>query len=391
MIAAPPHTVLHVRVVTGAGGGPDKTILRSPRYLRDAGYDELCAYLRSPCDAGFAALEAQAVEADAELIAVDDNGPLDVRVVQRMLAVCRERNVSIWHGHDYKSNALGVLLARFWPMRLVTTVHGWVHHTGRTPLYYFVDRLALRRYERVLCVSRDLLAQCVASGVARDRCLLLENGIEVERFTRRQDQTAARDELGLSLSTPLIGAIGRLAKEKGFDHLLRAVADLHAQGQPVRAVIMGEGPERAALERLRDELGLQAAVSFPGHVADVRPWLEACDLFVLSSLREAMPNVVLEAMALATPVIATRIAGVPDMIVDGTDGLIVEPGQASAIAAAAGQLLRNSQFRQRLAASARETVTRRFDFADRMQKMREIYDALLDAKSTSAAAEAARH
>ena len=371
------QTVLHVRVVSGAGGGPDKTILRSPRYLHDAGYDALCAYLRSPRDAGFAQLVSQAEEQQAEIIAVDDHGPLDVRVVQRMLAVCRERNVRIWHGHDYKSNALGVVLQRWWPMRLVTTVHGWVHHTGRTPLYYYVDRLALRRYERVLCVSRELVEQCHRHGVPRANCRLVENGIELERFTRRQDQTAAREELQLAPTGPLIGAIGRLAKEKGFDHLLQALAQLHSQGHAVRAVILGEGPERAALERLRDQLGLQQAVLMPGHVPDVRSWLEACDLFVLSSLREAMPNVVLEAMALETPVIATRIAGVPEMLTSEDDGLIIEPAQPAAIANAVARLLNNAALRQRLVESARETVRRRFDFASRMQKVRAIYDDLL--------------
>ena len=74
-----------------------------------------------------------------------DNGPFDLGVIPRLLNVCRRHKVAIWHGHDYKSNLLGLLLARFWPMKLLTTVHGWVHHTARTPLYYAVDRFCLPR------------------------------------------------------------------------------------------------------------------------------------------------------------------------------------------------------------------------------------------------------
>jgi glycosyltransferase involved in cell wall biosynthesis len=206
---------------------------------------------------------------------------------------------------------------------------------------------------------------------------LVENGIEVERFTRRQDQTEARDELQLTTTGPLIGAVGRLSKEKGFDHLLRAIARLREQGQAVHAVILGDGPEQAALEHLRDELGLQQAVLMPGHIADVRPWLEACDLFVLSSLREAMPNVVLEAMAMETPVIATRIAGVPEMITSEEDGLIIEPAEPLAIVGAIQRLLADSASRERLATRARETIRRRFDFKMRMGKVQRIYDELL--------------
>src|SRR5204862_58795 len=81
-----------------------------------------------------------------------------------------QARVGIWHGHDYKSNLLGLLLRSFWPMRLVTTVHGWVQHTRRTPLYYAVDRFSLPHYESVICVSEDLYRRCLAFGVAASRC-----------------------------------------------------------------------------------------------------------------------------------------------------------------------------------------------------------------------------
>ena len=148
--------VLDARVVTGSGGGPDKTILNSPRFLDPLGYRMLCAYLRPPNDAGFEVIRKAAAKYNAPLVEVDDRGPWDWRVVTELLDVCRREKVAIWHGHDYKTNALGLLLKRFWPMRLVTTVHGWVHHTARTPLYYRLDQMCLPRYERVFCVSDDL-------------------------------------------------------------------------------------------------------------------------------------------------------------------------------------------------------------------------------------------
>src|SRR5262245_23736235 len=131
--------VLDARVVTGTGGGPDKTILNSPRFLEALGYRMLCAYLRPPNDAGFDAIRQRAKRLSAPLIEIDDHGPLDHRVFFELLKLCRRENVAIFHGHDYKTNLLGLVLKRFHPMRLVTTVHGWVHHTARTPLYYRVD------------------------------------------------------------------------------------------------------------------------------------------------------------------------------------------------------------------------------------------------------------
>src|SRR2546428_1488513 len=133
--------VLDARVVCGTGGGPDKTILTSPRFLTAAGYRMLCAYLHPPGDSGFDELRRRAAVWHAPLLSVPDRGPCDWQVIAELLRICRRENVAIWHGHDYKSNALGLLLRRFWPMRLVTTVHGWVKHTRRTPLYYAIDKL----------------------------------------------------------------------------------------------------------------------------------------------------------------------------------------------------------------------------------------------------------
>src|SRR5438128_1223741 len=130
------QVVLEARVVTDCGGGPEKTILKSPAFLRDAGYRTVCAYMHPPGDAGFEQIGRKARLYQAALVSVPDRGPWDWHVALRLLEICRRERVTIWHGHDYKSNAFGLMLRRVWPMRLVTTVHGWVKHTRRTPLYY---------------------------------------------------------------------------------------------------------------------------------------------------------------------------------------------------------------------------------------------------------------
>jgi glycosyltransferase involved in cell wall biosynthesis len=372
-----PPVILDARVVRGAGGGPDKTILKSPRFLLPAGYRMLCAYMHAPDDAGFAHLFARAARWEAPLRSVPDRGPLDFRVVTRLLDLCRRERVAVWHGHDYKSNLLGLLLRRLWPMRLVTTVHGWVDHTGRTPLYYWVDRLCLPRYEHVLCVSPDLHQQCLAAGVPAGRCMLLENGIDVDEFARRRSPAEAKRDAGHDPGRLLIGAVGRLSAEKGFDVLLRAVARLVREGLDVELVVLGEGQERSALGSLAAELGLHERVRLAGYVGDPRPLYEAMDVFALSSLREGLPNVLLEALSMEVPAVATRIAGVPRLLRDGDNGLLVEPGSVEGLAAALGRLLRDAGLRRRLAQAGRATVARDYSFAARMTKLADLYDSLL--------------
>ncbi len=373
--AAP--VVLDARVVTGAGGGPDKTILNSPRFLGPLGYRMVCAYLHPPDDPGFEVLRRTAERYGAPLISVPDRGAWDWRVATEALAVCKRERVTVWHGHDYKTNALGLLLKRFWPMRLVTTVHGWVRHTTRTPLYYRIDQMCLPRYERVICVSDDLLEACLAAGVPARNCVLLENGIDGTEYARRQTVAEAKARLGLPADGLVLGAVGRLSAEKGFDVLVRAVHALRARGVDVRLVLVGEGDERAALERLVRELHLGDRVRLAGWQADVRPYFEAMDAFALPSLREGLPNVVLEAMALDVPVVSTRVNGVPRLVQDGRNGFLVAPGDLAGLTTALFGLLTNPALRAVFRAAGRRTVETRYSFATRMHRLKRLYDELL--------------
>jgi len=369
--------VLDTRVVAGSGGGPDKTILNSPRHLARAGYRMLCAYMHPPDDPGFEHLRAQAKALRAPLLSVPDRGPWDWSVISRLLAICRQERVRVWHGHDYKSNALGLLLRRFWPMRLVTTLHGWVKQTRRTPLYYKIDELCLPRYEAVICVSPDLYERSLACGVPGDRCVLIENGIDLAQYVRKLTQAEAKKRLGIPADKLVLGAVGRLSPEKGFDGLIRSVRQLMQIGFDLQLVIAGEGDDRPRLEKQIDALGFRDRVRLLGYCADPRSVYEALDIFVLSSVREGLPNVLLEAMALHVPVVATRIAGIPRLIQDGDNGLLVAADSDRERTTALARLLGDAELRSRFSATGRRTVEERYSFAVRMQRIAALYDNLL--------------
>lgn len=374
--------VIHARCVTGYGGGPEKTILNSPRFLEPLGYDSICAYLHPPSDPGFATLEARASAARAPLVSIPDRGPWDWKVITRLIRLCRERKAAIWHGHDYKSNVAGLVLRAFWPMRLVTTVHGWVDQTKRMPLYDKIDRWALRYYREVMCVSEDLHQQCLALGISADHCHLIRNGIDTEDFRRDISVADAKHSLEAAPNRLLVGAVGRLAAEKGFDLLIQAVCRLIDQGLPVDLWIAGEGGERAALEQQIQASGKSTHLRLLGQITDPRRFFQACDVFALSSHREGLPNVVLEAMALEVPVVATRIAGVPKVIEHERSGLLIEPGSVDQLEQALRRMLEHPEFRRDLALAARCTIEESYSFADRMRKEVAIYDRVLGRSPT---------
>jgi glycosyltransferase involved in cell wall biosynthesis len=369
--------VLHARTITGAGGGPDKTILNSPRFLSQLGYRCLCTFLHPPADEAFEAIRQRAAAWYAPIAEIDDRGALDWRVVPAMLRICRQHNVDIWHAHDYKTNLLGLVLRQRHPMRLVTTVHGWVEYTPRTRLYYLADRWSLPRYENVICVSEDLLQRVAGYGVRAGSSILIENAIDTDQFHRTLSPSAAKQRLGWPAARLLVGAVGRLSPEKAFDVLIRATRELVRNGSDVGLVIAGDGPEKQSLHALIEDCGLQDRVRLTGFQSDLRPLYEAMDLFVLSSLREGLPNVLLEAMAMEVPVVATEIAGIPRVITDGANGLLVPAGNQAALVDAMRRSLVCDALRARLAAAAQRTIEERYSFAVRMKKIVAIYDALL--------------
>jgi glycosyltransferase involved in cell wall biosynthesis len=370
--------VLHTRVVSGHGGGPEKTILNSPRFLADDGYDMLLAYMRDPKDPGFETLLNRAQEKSANLVGVDDRGALDRGVYTQLRDVCSTYQPHIWHGHDYKSNLLGPLVRRKVPMRLVTTLHGWVDYTWKTPLYYAIDRWSLRFYDHVVCVSTDLYDAALKSGCPEKKVTFIPNAIDIDEFKRTLPAAQSTLRADVASDTLVLGAIGRLSPEKGFDNLIRAVCQIVKSGVTnLQIWIIGEGRDRERLEALIDELRMGAHVRLLGQRSDMLAVLEALDLFVLSSIREGLPNVVLEAMAMEIPIVATRVGSVPDVVEDGATGRLIEPGNVSELIAGIENMLANPVERERQASAARSVIEERYSFAVRMQRMKRVYEHVL--------------
>lgn len=371
--------ILHTRVVSGAGGGPEKTIINSPRFLADDGYPMVCAYMRTPGDPGFATLEERAREKNARLVPIDDRGALDPGILRQFKALCQEVRPAIWHAHDYKSDVIGPLMRRHVPMRLVTTLHGWGDHTWRTRIYFHVDRFVLRFYEHIICVSEKLRSEMLDLGMPESRCTHIPNAIDTEDFSRRMARHQAREALGFDPAPLVVGAVGRLSEEKGFEHLIRAFdAAVRESGANAELWIIGDGHLGDELSALAHALGCADRVRFLGFRTDTMALFQAMDIYALSSLREGLPNVVLEAMALEVPVVATRVGELENMIDDDESGLLVRPADVEGLTAGITRLLREPDTRARLAANARKTVVQRYSFATRMRRVKIIYDQVLD-------------
>lgn len=175
----------------------------------------------------------------------------------------------------------------------------------------------------------------------------------------------------------MVGAAGRLSAEKGFDLLIQAADSLLKKGIDLDLLIVGEGDEQPQLQQLIEQLGRQDRIRLLGYRSDLRDLYEAMDVFALSSLREGLPNVLLEAMALEVPVAATRIAGVPRLVADGVNGLLVNPGSIEDLTRVLEELLTRADLRRQLRQAGRHTIETRYSFAVRMERIQAVYDDLL--------------
>jgi glycosyltransferase involved in cell wall biosynthesis len=257
----------------------------------------------------------------------------------------------VLHAHCAYPDVVGAALAaRLLALPLVATAHGSdINVSGRERLLRPQIRAALRSARRVIAVSAPLqraVAELTGLPAARMACIPCA-GYSPAVFRPRgaQERGALRDQLGVPAGTRLVLFVGHLVPIKALDVLLKAWARLPgdpAASAATRLVLIGEGGERAALERQACELGVDDRVSFLGPLPQpaVADWIAAADLLCLPSHAEGSPNVVVEALASGTAVVASRVGGIPDLVDDGTNGLLVSPGDPAALAAALASALR---------------------------------------------------
>ncbi len=377
--------VLHVRVVAGCGGGPEKTILRSPRYADPARYKMSAAYIYPEGDPGMCIIRQSAQQFNCPLYEVAETHALDHHSLRALLELCRELKVDIWHGHDYKSNLIGLLLKRYHPMKLVTTAHGFTRETWRTRLYYHIDNLAMLGYDRVITVSPKLIKHCANHGVNPERLQYIPNAIDTSEYARSHNTTDAKARLGISGYRFAIGVIGRFSPEKAVDRAIQMMPGLLRDHPMAELHLVGDGPERKKLEAQAMSLGVVDSIQWWGWQSDAREIYEALDALVLPSRTEGLPNVVLEAMAMGVPVAATNVGGVSDLLDHGRCGIILGddvsrwPEQIS-------PLISNPQLHSEYVLRSQKRVHDSFSFKKRMDAVMSVYDEVLGRSSKSASA-----
>jgi glycosyltransferase involved in cell wall biosynthesis len=235
------------------------------------------------------------------------------------------------------------------------------------------NRATYRRNAAVIAVS-DGVAASIRSSVPVD---VVVHGTDPRLVVRGEAaRAAARTELDLPGEALVIGTVGNFTAKKDHATLLRAVALLRRAMPDVRLAVVGQGPLQRELRGRCRELGLEDSVVFTGYRDDATTLMGAFDVFALSSVYEGLSIALLEAMALARPVVVTRVGGNPEVVDDGKDGVLVPPGDPPRMAEALGRLLADRELRRRLGEAARRRAAG-FDIRTAVRRMEEVYGELL--------------
>lgn len=261
------------------------------------------------------------------------------------------------------------------PFKLVSSPR--VHYRTRSIWTLLIDRALKNRDDLLIAEcdsSRDFLIGRL--GYAKDKVRTIRNGVDLAGWpVSRVDRRKRRMELPLSSGDLLVGAVGRLDKQKGFSSLIEAMAQLKKTN--LRCVILGDGSERARLEALVRKHELEKFVWLPGERGDIASWLSAFDIYCLPSLWEGLPNALLEAMALGLPVVASAIDGIPEAVKNGGTGLLVPASHPAALAKALKNLAADPARRAALGAAAHACVTDKFTLRRMIDEYEDAYATVL--------------
>jgi glycosyltransferase involved in cell wall biosynthesis len=305
-----------------------------------------------------------------------------------MRRVHRPSSFDIIHAHWVLPNGLpAALIAWLRNLPLVISLHGSdVYLAERAVPLTLAAAVALRAAQAVTACSSDLQERALRLGARPTGVEVIPYGVDPQAFQPDPQAGAqVRAELGLAADTLLIVAISRLVYKKGLSYLLEAFPAIRARHPNAVLVIGGYGDLREELERRAQQLGIAASVRFPGQLARdrVARYISAADVYVVPSIRDqrgnvdGLPNVLLESMGAARPIVASSVAGIPEVILDGEHGLLVPERDPAALAAAITRLLDDRSLARQLGAAARRRVLEELTWDATAERFEEVYHRAL--------------
>jgi glycosyltransferase involved in cell wall biosynthesis len=319
----------------------------------------------------------QARAQGATVIEVEQRSRLDWTFLADIVASATRHGVNLVQSHTFKANLTAMMIRRRtrWPW--VAFAHGYTQDRWRARLYNRADQLLMRKPDHV-CAVAESVANIVSQAGRRGPISIVPNAIEAVAAPPSPDKRSElRRSFGLAPNEFVIACLGRLSREKGVDVLLSAAHELVAEIPETRILVAGDGPEGEVLRHEASQAALAGHVRFLGRITRPQELMGAADLVVLPSRSEGLPNVVLESYEVGTPVLATNVGAVGQIILEGKTGWIIQKDNVTALLAGLRRCAAARTDLPRYGMAGREWVLDRFSIARRMAALDAVYASLL--------------
>ncbi|MFA5316563.1 MAG: glycosyltransferase family 4 protein [Dehalococcoidales bacterium] len=312
---------------------------------------------------------------------IDPFGRFDVVTSAfRLRKLFKKYNTHILHCHEYKSDIIGYLATRKTNVHLISTQHLWAGEVLRARIYEYLDSIVIKSnsFERIIAVSEDIKSTLISRNIKEKRIVVIPNGIDVDKYDIDVNEKTVKDKLGITDDKIVICCIGRLSPQKGHFYLLNAAKEVIKAYRNVIFLLVGDGPLKKDLENLSSELGIKNNIIFTGYRDDVKDILGISRLFVMPSSSEGTPMALLEAMASGRAVIATNVGGIPEVIKDGFNGILIKPKDAKGMAEAIIRLLGNKVMMGDYGNNAKACIKSNYSSEVMTEKYENLYKELLN-------------
>lgn len=302
-----------------------------------------------------------------------------LRTIKRVDAVFSSGGFDLAHTHGYFADIAGGIAAKRRMIPMVSTCHGFIFNNWKLKVYNIISLFFLQFFDRIIAVSEKIKSELIRYGIKPYNIKVIVNAVPVkqEKANYIEKRMDFRINLGIRDDEFVLGYVGRLSIEKGVKFFLEACSMLNIVGLPLRIILVGDGPSRAELEALAEKRGIRHLTFFSGFQKEPQAWLSAMDVFVLPSLTEGTPMALLEAMALGIPVVASNVGGIPSVITTDQDGVLVPPGDSSALKDALYRLWADVGLRRDLSIRGKEIIERKYDARPWARVVEGVYQELV--------------
>ncbi len=316
-----------------------------------------------------------------KVIALNKKRRVELSIIKKLIGIIRENDIHIVHTHLWGPNFWGRIAAKIakTPV-IIATEHN--EDTWKSKFYFLLDKWLFHWTDRVIAVSNGVKKFYVnKAGLDAKKIEVIHNGINVNKEEGNQFSISRlKKELGIKGDESVLAVIGRLVPQKGHRYFLMALKELLAKYR-IRGLIIGSGPLEQELKEFSQNLGLQNNVIFTGFRQDVPNLLKAIDVLVMPSLREGLPITSLEAMAVGVPVVATKVGGTPEVIIDGQTGILVAPNSHTALKEGISRLIDNSNLSPQIINNAKTRIKAEFSIAKMVNTTERLYEELYKRKT----------